>query len=392
MKRRRLHTRHRPSRDSERLVWLAQGLADSGSRLEDAWWEGELNALIDKLLRAEDDDALNQALDRLHESNPRAYDELADLIEAGCEVQKVQKVQKAGDKHRLVIALPILAWSRYSIPTRSLPAASLDALRAQLHGHVLAANTRVTFVDYLFSPDQMPQGYADTRAFMEELWNAADAGQDLKVDGRQLAESQTFVSDVRYLLASVEVAAGQPVFRWNEPDGSKEAAEFSWTHQGGALLQSLLTGCTIQALLPEAYFAAWRKADRDTRPFALKSAVAYLQSLFNIPVSHIHATAAPYYERWLEEWRVGFTVGDNPQVVHGVTWPLMGQDDDQADIAVEIEALLKEAGVIDVRVLDTRMPLEFCDDCGAPLFPNPEGENVHSELPEDFQGAPAQLH
>lgn len=386
MKRRRQHTRHRPSRDSERLVWLAQGLADSGSRLEDAWWEGELTALINKLLGNGDDDALNQALDRLHESNPRAYDELADLIEASCEVQWNTETS------RLVIALPILAWSRYTIPTRSLPAASLDALRAQLHGHVLAAGAKVTFADYLFSPDQMPQGYADTRAFVEDLWRAADAGQDLKVDASQLAESQTFVSDVRYLLASVEVAAGQPVFRWNELDGKREAAEFAWTHQGGALLQSLLTGCTIQALLPEAYFAAWRKADRDTRGFSLKSAVAYLQSLFNIPASHIHATAAPYYERWLEEWRVGFTVADNPQVVHGVTWPVMGQDEEQADIAVEIEALLKEAGVIDIRVLDSRMPLEYCDDCGAPLFPNLDGENEHSELPEDFQGAPAHLH
>ncbi len=386
MKRRRLHTRIRPSRDSERLVWLAQGLADSGSRLEDAWWEGELSALIDKLLRAGDDDALNQALDRLHEANPRAYDELADLMEAGCEVKRTT------DKNRLIIALPILAWSRYTIPTRTLPAASLDSLRAQLHGHVLADGARVTLADYLFSPDQMPQGYADTRAFAEDLWRAADAGQDLNVDANQLAESQTFVSDVRYVLASVEVDAGQPPFRWNEPDGKREAAEFAWTHQGGALLQSLLTGCTIQALLPEAYFAAWRKADRETRPFALKSAVAYLHSLFNLPARHIHATAAPYYERWLEEWRVGFTVGDNPQVVHGVTWPLMGQDDEQADIPATIEALLREAGVMDVRILDTRMPLEYCDDCGAPLFPNPEGENEHSELPEDFQGAPAHLH
>jgi uncharacterized protein YuzB (UPF0349 family) len=38
------------------------------------------------------------------------------------------------------------------------------------------------------------------------------------------------------------------------------------------------------------------------------------------------------------------------------------------------------------------MPLEYCDDCGAPLFPNPEGENVHAEMPEDMQDTPARLH
>ncbi|MBI5330858.1 MAG: DUF2863 family protein [Betaproteobacteria bacterium] len=386
MKRRPLHTRHRPSRDSDRLIWLAQGLTDSGSRLEDAWWEGELSALIEKLLRGGDEDALNQALDRLHETNPRAYDELADMIEAGCEINRGDGVG------RLVIALPVLAWSRYSIATRSLPAATLDALRAQLHGHVLAAGAKVAFADYLFSPDQMPQGYGDTHALAEDLWQAAAAGKDLKVDARHLPESQSFVSDVRYLLACVEVPAGQPVFRWNEPDGSREAAELAWTNQGGALLQGLLTGCTLQALLPDAYFAAWRKADRETRGFALKSAAAYLQTLFSIPASHIHAVAAPYFDRFLEEWRVGFSVGDDPQVVHGVTWPLMEQDEEQADIAAQIEALLKEAGVIDVRILDTRMPLEYCDDCGAPLFPNADGENIHTELPEDMQDTPAHLH
>jgi hypothetical protein len=27
--------------------------------------------------------------------------------------------------------------------------------------------------------------------------------------------------------------------------------------------------------------------------------------------------------------------------------------------------------------------MEFCDDCGAPLFPDREGELVHAEMPED---------
>ena len=88
MKRRRLYGRHRLSRDAERLAWLAQGLADSGSRLEDVWLEAEMRGLIEKLLKSADEDALNQALDRLRETNSRAYDELADLIEAACEVSQ----------------------------------------------------------------------------------------------------------------------------------------------------------------------------------------------------------------------------------------------------------------------------------------------------------------
>jgi hypothetical protein len=386
MKRRRIYGRHRLSRDAERLAWLAQGLADSGSRLEDAWLEAEIGALIERLLRAGEEDALNQALDRLHETNARAYDELADLIEAGCEVSRV------GDTARLIIALPVLAWSRYAIPTRSVPKATLDALRAQLGAHVLGAEARAHFADYLFSPDQLPQGYAETRAFADELWNAAAAGKDLKVDTRRLTESQVFVSDVRYLLASVQVPVGRPVFRWNEAEGGRPAALAAWREQGGPNFQNLLTGCAYELLLPDAYFAAWRQADRDTRPFALKAAVEYLKTLFNEPANRIRAIAAPYYEHWLEEWRVAFTLANSDDVVHGVTWPLLGHEDENADLGAEIETLLKSTGIGEVRILDTRMPLEYCDDCGAPLFPNPDGENVHAELPEDMQGTPAQLH
>lgn len=397
MKRRRTYGRHRLSRDAERLTWLAQGLADSGSRLEDAWWEAELAALIDKLLRHSDDEALNQALDRLHEGNPqgptqaRAYEELADLIEAGCELSRVE--QAGTGVARLLLALPVMAWSRYVIPARNVPSETLDALRAQLSAHVLAAGAKIHFADFLFSPDQLPQGYSQTRAFAVDLWQAAEQGHDLRIPADRLPESQAFISDVRYLLAAVEVPARSPVFRWNEPDGNRETARAAWREQGGPNFQHLLAGCAYELLLPDAYFAAWRRADQENRPFALKAAAAYLQTLFNVPATQLRAIVAPYFDRWLEEWRVGFTLHDSDQVVHGVTWPLLGQEDEGADIPGRIETVLKEAGLMDIQILDTRMPLEYCDDCGAPLFPNPEGENVHTEMPEDMQDAPpAQLH
>jgi hypothetical protein len=386
MKRRRPYGRPRISRDAERLAWLAQALADSGSRLEDQYLETEMSALIEKLLRAGEEEALNQTLDRLRESNDRAFDSLADLIESACEISRV------GDTMRLLLAMPVLAWSRYAIPARSLPKAVIEALRAQLAGHILAAEARVHIADFLFSPDQLPQGYCDTREFAEALWSAAAAGHDPHIESDSLAETQTFVSDVRYLLAVVQVPAGRPLFRWNEPDGQRDAALTAWREQAGANLQPLLTGSSCELLQPDAYFAAWRRADREIRPFALRAAVEYLKTLFNVPANRLCAVAAPYYERWLEEWRIGFTSIDSDDVVHGVTWPLLGDEDENTDLGASLEALLKETGLGEVRILDARMPLEYCEDCGAPLFPNPDGESVHAELPEEMQGTPAHLH
>jgi len=392
---RRPFSRHRASRDAERLARLAQGLAHSGNRLEDAWWEAQMAAVIDKALQSGNDDPLNQALDRLHEGDVqtpgRAYELLADLIEAGCEISPPTLETETAC---VLLALPVLAWSRYVIPTRSVPAATLDALRAHLTAHVLGEVRRVHFADYLFSPDQLPQGYVQTRVFADALWAATRAGQDMKVQAESLPESQNFISDVRYLVAAVEVQIDQPLFRWNSVDGLDEHARnealAAWRAQGGPNLQALLTGCLYEMLLPESYFNAWRHADQDARPFALKAAAAYLQLLLGVTAAQLAAVVAPYYEQHLEEWRISFLF--KGQVVHGVTWPLLGQEDESGDVSTQLVNLLTDAGIQEVRVLDTRMPLEYCDDCGAPLFPNVEGENVHSEMPEGTHNAPTHLH
>ncbi|MGH9960871.1 MAG: DUF2863 family protein, partial [Pyrinomonadaceae bacterium] len=51
----------------------------------------------------------------------------------------------------------------------------------------------------------------------------------------------------------------------------------------------------------------------------------------------------------------------------------------------KIEALLRERGVGRTIALEELFPLEYCDDCGAPLFANAEGEPVHAEWPEDAE-------
>lgn len=390
MKRRRLHSRHRLSRDAERLAWLAAGLADSGSRAEDAYWEAELSALIEKLLRTGDEEALNQALDRLHETHARAYEELADMIEAGAESGRLMVDGAAWTG--LMLALPVLAWSRYSIPARSLPATVLAGLRAQLSAHVLAAGVRLALADHLFSPDQLPRGYAETRRLADRLWQDALLNRDIRVDATALPESGVFISDTRYIVAAVAAPAGHPLFRWNEPDGRREQALADWRAQGGPNLQSALTGCAFELLLPDAYFAAWRQADREVRAYSLRAAVAYLQTLFNTPAGLLRAVVAPFFDHEVVEYRIGFMRAGSDAVVHGVVWPLLGPEEQASGAVSEIERLLREAGIGEVEVQEQNYPLEYCDDCGAPLYPSPEGESVHAELPEDLQTPSAHLH
>ena len=390
MKRTRFGTRTRLSRDASELQRLATGLAESGGKLEDAYWESELFALVDALLRNGAEDDLNSALDRLHEANPPAHDELADMIEACAETSRLVQSDKTWDV--LLFAAPILAWSRFSIPTLSLPGDTLQALNVQLGAHAFASNARLALADFLFSPDQLPRSFCDTWQLTRQLAEAAQQGQNCKVDSSQFPETNRFLSDVRYLIGAVAVPQGAPIFRWNEKDGSKESALAAWQKQGNPNLEPLLPGCAWQVLLPDAYHAACRNADRNSRPFSVAASLTFLHTSIGLQPDQTRAVIGPCYDTRMEEYRVSLGPLDSHAVYHGIVWPLLGNEDEATDVAGEIESVLREAGVRDICFLDHHFPMEFCDDCGAPLFPDSEGELVHAEMPEEAASPSPHLH
>ena len=76
-----------------------------------------------------------------------------------------------------------------------------------------------------------------------------------------------------------------------------------------------------------------------------------------------------------------------------MVWPLLGAEDEEADGTSQIEAVLRESGINDVLHLEHHFPLEYCDDCGAPMYPSPEGELIHAEMPEEhMEQMPRHLH
>lgn len=390
MKRTRFSRRSKHTPLTEELIRLAGGLSQSTSRVEDQYWESRLIAAIERLLAEGDDAALNAALDHLYGAGGRAYDELADVIESCCETRRVET---GAPQDVVLVAVPILTWSRFVIPSGVVLPEYLATLRVQLQAHVFAADTKLGLADFLWSPDQLPQSYSETAQLTEKLAKAALHERDVKLDPATMPETVSFLSDTRYLIGAVAAARGAPLFRWQEKDGSRSEALKQWRSQGGEALRPLLPACAVELLLPQPYHAAAREADRASRPYSLRAAVAFLQTTLNLAAGELRAVLAPYYDRQLEEYRIGFTLRDSTEVVHGVVWPLLESEDESAETPAQIEAVLRESGVQEVISLDHRFPMEYCDDCGAPLYPNPDGEPSHAELPEDqAEAAPRHLH
>ena len=171
MKRSRPSSRKRISDDANELVRLATGLAESGGRLEAKLWDKQLTELVCKLLHDGAEDDLNASLDRLFDSYALAHDSLADILESSAE-SCVMSLQ-GQDYDILLFNVPLLVWSRFSIPAGTIAKSALQTLKTQLGAHLFSANAQMALADYLYSPDQLPRTYVDTWLLMRELGGAA---------------------------------------------------------------------------------------------------------------------------------------------------------------------------------------------------------------------------
>lgn len=416
MRRPSKNTVHKLSPDSQRLATLAQAIIQASSRLEERNWERQLDLLLRKLLKAHHQDAIDAALDHLFKLESGAYDALMECAEAASESCQIEQDGISYDA--LLIAMPILAWTRFSIASGAIPAEMVSTLSAHLQAHMLAAETKMAMMPNLFSIDQLPRSHAETFALTQKIAQAALKGSALKQVAHQ-PETAPFLADTRYLLAVVTAVAGEPLFRWqisaNLQDRDEALAQ--WNTQAMPNIARLLPGCGIELLLPEAYFVACREGDKQIRPASIRAAVHYLTYTLNVEANDLQAIIGSFGEESadgrVDEYRISFARTENMDVIYGIVWPLYGQEDDEelqyrtvevpsdpvisADVErkspiEEILALLEECGVTNVKRHNELFAMEVCDDCGAPLFPDMDAELVHAEMPEDAPSGSTHLH
>jgi hypothetical protein len=274
----------------------------------------------------------------------------------------------------------------------------VDNIAVQIGAHLAARGARCALADYLYSIDQLPESFGEVRDTAEQLFGAAAQDGRLKIDPKALREPVAMLADARYLLAAIVAPEGAPLFHWQQtgvdPD-SKIGAQDAFREQVTNVLTPVMTGCRFRVLPPNAFHAALRQADRDLREFSLEAAVSYLKMTYEIDPGGLQATIAPYEDKRdqpVTEMRIGIArTTDDDTVLEGVVWPLLGDDEERS--LEEIEAALKKLGIAKLMSHPHRFPLEYCDDCGAPMFPNPSGHSVHTEPPEDAEERPpAPLH
>lgn len=402
MPRTRSTSPNRLTRDAAKIVSLALALHSSGSRVEDTYWENLLATALTKLMRAGSDSVIDAAIDHLSKTNLGGYEVLVEQCETLSESCVLEKDGQEYDA--LLVVAPLVAWTRYSIPTVSLAQKDLDAITVLLREHVLAAGTEIGLLSKLASLDQMPRTFSETWQWMHRLGCQSIGLSSMRPDLNREPEGVNMLADTRYVVMAVSAPKGNALFRWQEEPGElgegRAACLEKWSAGTQDLFNRLLPGCGLEVLIPDAFYVSNREADRRVRPLSLKAAVAWLGGALSLEPRALRAVIAGCGEQQVDEYRIGFTQKNENDVIYGCLWPLYGREEEISDPSdapqpsteEQIIAVLNECGVQDIRKLPGLLTPEFCEDCGAPFFPNPLGEMVHAELPEDAETAPQHFH
>lgn len=392
----------RLTRDAKRLVSFGQALARSGSRLEDVYWEDELARLITKMLTGRKSKTLESVLDFLVQDDINVYEILVEQAETCSESLVLKRQDEEFDI--LLVSAPIVAWTRYRLPEGRLTTEQKNALQDALAELIAADGAQIAMLPGLITFDQMPQSFQETRLWTQRLGALALGVSNEACPVREPADTEGMLADARFAVAAIAVPKGQPVFRWQHPETpaleSREQAQQLWSSRVGELLATLFTGCQTEVILPDAFYTTNREADRRIRPMALRAAVTWLQTAANMPGNELRAAIAACGNNGVEEFRIGFTPRVSNDVIYGCVWPVLSKEEavidavesSQVDVPESIAALLKELGVSEVRRLPGIQTPEYCEDCGAPFFPNFVGEMMHPELPEETDLEPVHFH
>ncbi len=390
----RTKSSQRASPDVERLVADAISLAASGSQIEDRFWEERLNIRLMRLLKSQNQNVIDAALDQTFRINTVAFEVLADCAETLAESLTIEHEDQSWDV--LLLALPIVAHTRYQIPSGALPLNVIESTAAALHSSIASTDARLAIVPWLYSIDQMPHSHCQTRLLTEALATAAISSSDVKLELREMSETIAVLADPRFIIAAVAAPSGMPLFRWQAEAPTRQERGVSligWQNTMQEPIAALLPGCEFELLLPEAYFTNCRLADKQVRPLSIRAGVNFLESTLGVLPAGLSCVVGAFGEEQADEYRISFSLKGSSEVLYGVIWPLYDREsvaNDALNDLSEDESPMKriadalhDAGVEDVFRHAMLFDPELCDDCGAPLFPDRSGDAVHAELPDD---------
>lgn len=370
--------------DAEEFMRLSLLAIDSTSRFEDHRIDQALELLCRRHLDRGEDSDIEAALSRLKEADSPAYDELLAMSE-DCAQTRLDDKGAA-----LLVLVPLLCWSRYVIAHGPVtPTEGLLAVGELYRRCFASSEARVSVGNCLLSADNLPEGLLGVRGLLSRLADHKPLKNGL-VDIRPLLKNDPphDFADVRYLAIAVSAPTPEKLFAPLSPDYEEHARRLmDFCLSSREHLMEAMAGSCIDVQPPSAYFTSWRQADMAMRLFTLRALVKYVGCMGFEP-SELIATSAVFVRMGnqqqsmeTDEVRVSIAAKSAPQtVIAGVVLPTLPEEYEQNQAFVA--QLLSSCDVATIVSLPQTFPMEWCEDCGAPLYANADGYVRHLESPE----------
>lgn len=357
-------------------------MIESSSRLEDTGLENRLIGLCEAALAAGDDTEIEAALSRLKDDQGRVYDHLLGAAEE-CAQSVVDENGAA-----ILLLIPILAWSRYTFNHGPLDQETLVGLGQAVARHLAGPGARAVMGNAMFTPENVPEAFCQVRGLLQRLRNS----EDPVVEVRDLITrpAEDVFTDSRYLVCAVLADTPQHLFRDSAESYFERArALMDFCLEAEDLLDFTMIGTVFKVQPPQAFFSAWRLTEQSLRYWGAKTLVDFVEAMGYAP-GHVKASigffvpGAKTPPDTMSELRIALCPKDDPQrVLCGVAWAVTLDELEQSEALAQ--DLLISKGVHDITVHSQSFTLEWCDDCGSPLYANPDGMVVHVE-PEQETG------
>ncbi len=368
----------------DELQRLALLLTESSTRLEDVPYETALEELTRKALDEGDDTEIEAALSALKPDRLPAYDQLLAFAE-----ESAQSITTEEETSILVI-VPLLAWSRYRNHCGPIAPSALERVAQSYKKHMTSGRARVRIGNVLLAPEHIPDGFAAVRGILARLTAPKDDPENPVVDLPDLIDKPAAAdfADSRYLLVAVTAPTAAELFcSPQETYIDRARAMMNFCLEAHKALEFAMIGAVYEVQPPAAYFSAWRQSENAMRVWSLKSLVDFIGSMGYTP-GDVIASAAFFIPTTSDnadavtELRVGISPKRSPEkVVSGIAWPV---NPDEIDHVRELaQDILHTQGVRSIVFHEQDFPLEWCEECGSPLYANPQGLIVHIEFADD---------
>lgn len=359
---------------------IAALLLESSSRLEDDALEARLFEMCSASLNAGDDTELEAALSLLKDTRPPAYEQLLAAAE-DC-AQSVTDAEGCA----LLMLIPVMAWSRYKNYTGVVETEVLEELAASVQKHLCGSKSQVVIGNVMFSAENIPESLTNVRSLLNRLRTSTETVADIRSIVTKAPVSD--FADTRYLACLVKAKKTEDLFR-NPCENLSERArvQMEFCLDAHELLEMTMLGSVFEVQPACAFFTAWRQSEAAMRIWTVKALVDFVNTMGHDAKSVI-ATVALFVpggsaaEDAMPEIRVGICPSnDQKRVVAGIAWPVLPEEYEQAE-SLAHDVLISK-GVERIVMHPQSFPLEWCEQCGAPMYANVEGMVVHVDFGDD---------